>query len=93
MTLDRLNTHKSYTFKGLTQEERILFMRLMYGEKTTTVRFVLDGVRSPALSMRYNRSYLGWRANHSSHTEDLSLLPFVRGGEKKQFKDTQFIIV
>lgn len=92
-TLDVLDKEQIYTFKGLTEKEKIRVMELMYGESTTTIRFILDTAKNPALSIRYNRGYFGWIANHSTHPKDLSLTPFFRGEGKKQFKNAQFVVL
>ena len=93
-TLDVLDKEQIYTFKGLTEKEKITLMEEMYGKGTSTIRYVNGSYRSQTRGVVYFKSTEQWKAQFSVNiTIAESLVPFFRGEIKREYKNSQFIVI
>ena len=92
--IDSLDKKKQYHMNDLTLREKITLMEEMYGKGTSTIRFVNGSYRNQARGVAYFKSVEQWRAQLSVNiaiTE--SLVPFFRVEIKREYKNSQFIVI
>ena len=94
MITSLLDKEKQYHMKDLTLREKITLMEEMYGKGTSTIRYVNGAYRSQAMGVVYLTGIEQWRAQFSVNMAvDESLAPIIRGGFKREYKNSQFIVI
>lgn len=89
-----LDKKKQYHMKDLTLREKITLMEEMYGKGTSTIRYVNGAYRSQAMGVVYLTGIEQWRAQFSVNMAvDESLVPFFRVEIKREYKNSQFIVI
>ena len=89
-----LDKEKQYHMKDLTLREKIALMEEMYGKGTYTIRYVNGSYRNQAKSVVYITSIKQWRAQLSVNIAIAeSLMPFFRVEIKREYKNSQFIVI
>ena len=94
MITSLLDKEKQYHMKDLTLREKITLMEEMYGKGTSTIRYVNGSYRSQARCVVYLTSIEQWRAQFGVNMAVAeSLVPFFRGEIKREYKNSQFIVI
>ena len=94
MITSLLDKEKQYHMKDLTLREKITLMEEMYGKGTSTIRYVNGAYRSQAMGVVYLTGIEQWRAQFSVNMAvDESLVPFFRVEIKREYKNSQFIVI
>ena len=89
-----LDKEKQYHMNNLTLREKITLMEEMYGKGTSTIRYVNGSYISQAMGVVYFTSIEQWRAQFSVNMAVAeSLVPFFRGEIKREYKNSQFIVI
>ena len=89
-----LDKEKEYHMNDLTLREKIALMEEMYGKGTYTIRYVNGSYRNQAKSVVYITSIKQWRAQLSVNIAIAeSLMPFFRVEIKREYKNSQFIVI
>ena len=89
-----LDKEKKYHMNDLTLREKIALMEEMYGKGTSTIRYVNGSYRNQANGVVYITSIEQWRAQLSVNIAIAeSLAPIIRGGFKREYKNSQFIVI
>ena len=89
-----LDKEKQYHMKDLTLREKIALMEEMYGKGTSTIRYVNGAYRSQARGVVYFKREGQWVAQFSVNMAVAeSLAPIIRGGFKREYKNSQFIVI
>ena len=92
--IDSLDKEKQYHMNDLTLREKITLMEEMYGKGTYTIRYVNGAYRSQARGVVYFKRKGQWGAQFSVNiTIAESLVPFFRGEIKREYKNSQFIVI
>ena len=92
--LDSLDKEKQYHMNDLTLREKIALMEEMYGKGTYTIRYVNGSYRNQAKGVVYITSIKQWRAQISVDMNVAkSLAPIIRGSFKREYKNSQFIVI
>lgn len=94
MKLDVLDKKKQYHMNDLTLKEKIALMEEMYGKGTSTIRYVNGSNRNQAMGVVYITSTEQWKAQLSVDMNVAkSLAPIIRGSFKREYKNSQFIVI
>ena len=94
MITSLLDKEKQYHMKDLTLREKITLMEEMYGKGTSTIRYVNGSYTSQAMGVVYFTSIKQWRAQFSVNMAVAeSLAPIIRGDFKREYKNSQFIVI
>ena len=94
MITSLLDKEKQYHMNDLTLREKITLMEEMYGKGTSTIRYVNGSNRNQARSVVYFKSVEQWRAQLSVNIAIAeSLVPFFRVEIKREYKNSQFIVI
>ena len=94
MITSLLDKEKKYHMKDLTLREKITFMEEMYGKGTYTIRYVNGSYRNQAIGVVYLTSIKQWRAQFNVNMAVAeSLAPIIRGSFKREYKNSQFIVI
>ena len=89
-----LDKEKQYHMNDLTLREKITLMEEMYGKGTYTIRYVNGSYRNQARGVVFIKSIEQWRAQLSVNMAVAeSLAPIIRGGFKREYKNSQFIMI
>ena len=89
-----LDKEKQYHMKDLTLREKITLMEEIYGKGTSTIRFVNGSYINQVMGVVYLTSIEQWRAQFSVNIAIAeSLVPFFRGEIKREYKNSQFIVI
>ena len=89
-----LDKEKQYHMNDLTLREKITLMEEMYGKGTSTIRYVNGLYRDQAKGVVYITSIKQWRAQLSVDMNVAkSLAPIIRNGIKRDYKNSQFIVI
>ena len=89
-----LDKEKQYHMKDLTLREKITLMEEMYGKGTSTIRYVNGAYRSQAMGVVYLTDIEQWRAQFNVDMNVAkSLAPIIRGSFKREYKNSQFIVI
>ena len=89
-----LDKEKQYHMNDLTLREKITLMEEMYGKGTYTIRYVNGSYRNQARGVVFIKSIEQWRAQLSVNMAVAeSLAPIIRGGFKREYKNSQFIVI
>ena len=89
-----LDKEKQYHMNNLTLREKITLMEEMYGKGTSTIRYVNGSYISQAMGVVYFTSIEQWRAQFSVNMAVAeSLAPIIRGDFKREYKNSQFIVI
>ena len=89
-----LDKEKQYHMKDLTLREKITLMEEIYGKGTPTIRYVNGPYRNQDMGVVYLTSIEQWRAQLSVNIAIAeSLAPIIRGGFKREYKNSQFIVI
>ena len=89
-----LDKEKKYHMNDLTLREKIALMEEMYGKGTSTIRYVNGPYRNQDMGVVYLTSIEQWRAQLSVNIAIAeSLAPIIRGGFKREYKNSQFIVI
>ena len=89
-----LDKEKQYHVKDLTLREKITLMEEIYGKGTSTIRFVNGSYINQVMGVVYLTSIEQWRAQFSVNIAIAeSLVPFFRGEIKREYKNSQFIVI
>ena len=89
-----LDKKKQYHMNDLTLREKIALMEEMYGKGTYTIRYVNGSYRNQAKGVVYITSIKQWRAQLSVNIAIAeSLVPFFRVEIKREYKNSQFIVI
>lgn len=89
-----LDKEKQYHMNDLTLREKITLMEEMYGKGTYTIRYVNGSYRNQARGVVFIKSIEQWRAQLSVNMMIAkSLIPFFRNGIKREYKNSQFIVI
>ena len=89
-----LDKKKQYHMNDLTLREKITLMEEMYGKGTSNIIYVNGAYRSQARGVVYFKSAEQWRAQFSVNMAVAeSLAPIIRGGFKREYKNSQFIVI
>ena len=89
-----LDKEKQYHMKDLTLREKITLMEEIYGKGTSTIRFVNGSYINQVMGVVYLTSIEQWRAQLSVNIAIAeSLAPIIRGGFKREYKNSQFIVI
>ena len=89
-----LDKEKQCHMKDLTLREKITPMEEMYGKGTSTIRYVNGSYISQAMGVVYFTSIEQWRAQFSVNMAVAeSLAPIIRGDFKREYKNSQFIVI
>lgn len=89
-----LDKEKQYHMNDLTLREKIALMEEMYGKGTYTIRYVNGSYRNQAKGVVYITSIKQWRAQLSVNIAIAeSLVPFFRVEIKREYKNSQFIVI
>ena len=89
-----LDKEKQYHMNDLTLIEKTTLMEEMYGKGTSTIRYVNGSYISQAMGVVYFTSIEQWRAQFSVNMAVAeSLVPFFRGEIKREYKNSQFIVI
>ena len=89
-----LDKEKQYHMNDLTLREKITLMEEIYGKGTSTIRYVNGAYRSQAMGVVYLTDIEQWRAQFSVNMAVAeSLVPFFRGEIKREYKNSQFIVI
>ena len=92
--IDSLDKEKQYHMNDLTLREKITLMEEMYGKGTSTIRYVNGSHRNQAKGVIYFKSVEQWRAQLGVNIAIAeSLAPIIRGGFKREYKNSQFIVI
>ena len=92
--IDSLDKEKQYHMNDLTLREKITLMEEMYGKGTSTISYVNGSYRNQAMGVTYLTSIEQWRAQLSVNIAIAeSLAPIIRGGFKREYKNSQFIVI
>ena len=92
--IDSLDKEKQYHMKDLTLREKITLMEEMYGKGTSTIRYVNGAYRSQAMGVVYLTAIEQWSAQlNVNMAVAKSLIPIIRGGFKREYKNSQFIVI
>ena len=92
--IDSLDKEKQYHMNDLTLSERTTLMEEMYGKDISTIRYVNDSYRNQAMGIVYFKRKGQWRAQLSVNMMIAkSLIPFFRNGIKREYKNSQFIVI
>ena len=94
MITSLLDKEKQYHMKDLTLREKITLIEEMYGTGTSTIRYVNGAYRSQAMGVVYLTGIEQWRAQFSVDMNVAkSLAPIIRGSFKREYKNSQFIVI
>ena len=94
MITSLLDKEKQYHMKDLTLREKITLMEEMYGKGTFTIRYVNGAYRSQAMGVVYLTGIEQWGVQFSVNMMIAkSLIPFFRNGIKREYKNSQFIVI
>ena len=94
MITSLLDKEKQYHMNDLTLREKITLMEEMYGKGTSTIRYVNGLYRDQAKGVVYITSVKQWRAHLSVDMNVAkSLAPIIRNGIKREYKNSQFIVI
>ena len=94
MITSLLDKEKQYHMNDLTLREKITLMEEMYGKGTSTIRYVNDSYRDQVMSIVYSKREEQWIAQLSVNMMIAkSLIPFFRSGIKREYKNSQFIMI
>ena len=94
MITSLLDKEKQYHMKDLTLREKITLMEEMYGKGTSTIRYVNGSYMSQVMGVTYITSIKQWRAQFSVNMAVAeSLAPIIRGSFKREYKNSQFIVI
>ena len=94
MITSLLDKEKQYHMNDLTLREKITLMEEMYGKGTSTIRYVNDSYRDQVRGIVYFKREGQWRAQLSVNMMIAkSLIPFFRNGIKREYKNSQFIVI
>ena len=89
-----LDKEKQYHMNNLTLREKIALMEEMYGKGTYTIRYVNGSYRNQARGVVFIKSIRQWRAQLSVDMNVAkSLVPFFRNDIKREYKNSQFIVI
>ena len=89
-----LDKEKQYHMNDLILSEKTTLMEEMYGKGTSTIRYVNGSYRSQTRSVVYFKSTEQWKAQFSVNIAIAeSLVPFFRGEIKREYKNSQFIVI
>ena len=89
-----LDKKKQYHMNDLTLREKIALMEEMYGKGTSTIRYVNGSYRNQAKGVVFIKSIEQWRAMLSIDMNVAkSLAPIIRGEIKREYKNSQFIMI
>lgn len=89
-----LDKEKQYHMNDLTLREKITLMEEMYGKGTSTIRYVNGSYRSQVRGVVYFKSTEQWKAQFSVNIAIAeSLAPIIRGSFKREYKNSQFIVI
>ena len=89
-----LDKKKQYHMKDLTMREKITLMEEMHGKGTSTIRYVNGAYRSQVMGVVYLTDIGQWRAQFNVNMAVAeSLAPIIRGGFKREYKNSQFIVI
>ena len=89
-----LDKEKQYHMNDLTLREKIALMEEMYGKGTYTIRYVNGSYRNQARGVVFIKSIRQWRAQLSVDMNVAkSLVPFFRNDIKREYKNSQFIMI
>ena len=89
-----LDKEKQYHMNDLTLREKITLMEEMYGKGTSNIVYVNGAYRSQARGVVYFKSVEQWGAQFSVNMAVAeSLAPIIRGGFKREYKNSQFIVI
>ena len=92
--IDSLDKEKQYHMNDLTLREKITLMEEMYGKGTSTIRYVNGSHRNQAMGVVYFTSIEQWRAQLGVNIAIAeSLVPFFRVEIKREYKNSQFIVI
>lgn len=94
MITSLLDKEKQYHMNDLTLSERTTLMEEMYGKGTSTIRYVNDSYRNQAMGIVYFKREGQWRAQLSVNMMIAkSLAPIIIGSFKREYKNSQFIVI
>lgn len=89
-----LDKKKQYHMNNLTLREKITLMEEIYGKGTYTIRYVNGSYINQAKGVVYITSIKQWRAQLSIDMNVAeSLVSFFRGEIKREYKNSQFIVI
>ena len=89
-----LDKEKQYHMKDLTLREKITLMEEIYGKGTSTIKYVNGSYISQAMGVVYLTDIEQWRAQFSVNMAVAeSLAPIIRGDFKREYKNSQFIVI
>lgn len=89
-----LDKKKQYHMNNLTLREKITLMEEMYGKGTYTIRYVNGSYRNQARGVVFIKSIGQWRAQLSIDMNVAkSLALIIRGSFKREYKNSQFIVI
>ena len=94
MITSLLDKEKQYHMKDLTLREKITLMEEMYGKGTSTIKYVNGSYRNQARGVVYITSIEQWKEQFSVNIAIAeSLVPFFRVEIKREYKNSQFIVI
>ena len=94
MITSLLDKEKKYHMNDLTLREKITLMEEMYGKGTSTIKYVNGSYRSQVRGVVYFKSTEQWKAQFSVNIAIAeSLAPIIRGDFKREYKNSQFIVI
>ena len=94
MITSLLDKEKQYHMNDLTLREKITLMEEIYGKGTYTIRYVNGSYMSQVMGVVYFTNIEQWRAQFSVNIAIAeSLVPFFRGEIKREYKNSQFIVI
>ena len=94
MITSLLDKEKKYHMNDLTLREKITLMEEMYGKGTSTIKYVNGSYRSQVRGVVYFKSTEQWKAQFSVDMNVAkSLAPIIRGSFKREYKNSQFIVI
>ena len=89
-----LDKKKQYHMNDLTLREKITLMEEMYGKGNSAIRYVNGSYRHQAMGIVYFKREGQWRAQLSVNMMIAeSLISFFRGEVKREYKNSQFIVI
>lgn len=92
--IDTLDKKKQYHMNDLTLREKIALMEEMYGKGTSNIKYVNGSHRNQARGVVYITSIEQWKAQLSVDMNVAkSLAPIIRGSFKREYKNSQFIVI
>lgn len=96
--IDTLNKSRAYRLKDLTLRQKTQIFEEVYGEMygkgTSIIRYVNGSYRNQAMGVVYLTDIEQWRAQLSVNIAIAeSLVPFFRVEIKREYKNSQFIVI